>query len=222
VSARSRNIREAVVVDVEAVPQTWIPVERRWLGLDRATLAPALVVLALAAVMALAAPAIDHAVSGGTRVRAGDVMVLQGGVQFVPAAGWELTDGILRGEEPRAGNPASATVVDGPVALTVRTGPFPGTPLALLEQIKQTTDELHGKHGLHVTGGATAIQTASGEHGVIARYQGTSSNGALATFVIGGTGVEVVVTGPPKLPTDPAQVASGMITSISAEPAGRR
>jgi hypothetical protein len=195
----------------------WVPVERRWFGLDRATIAPALVVLGLAAVLALVVPAVDHAVSGGTRIRAGDVVVLQGGIQFVPAAGWDLTDGILRGDEPRAGDSSTAAVVDGPVTLAVRTGRFTGAPLALLEQIKKTTDALHGKHGLHVTGDAAAIRTAGGDQGVIARYQGTSADGVLAAFVIHGTGVEVVVTGPSDLPREPSQPVASMITSVGAE-----
>lgn len=198
-----------------AAPHNWVPVERRWFGLDRATILPALVVLGLAAVLAIVVPAIDHAVPGGTRVHAGDVVVLQGGIQFVPAAGWELTDGILRGDEPRAGDSPTAAVVDGPITLSVRTGRFVGTPLALLEQIKQTTDALHGKHGLHVTGDAEAIQTRAGDRGVIARYQGTSADGALAAFVIEGTGVEVVVTGPSEVPATPARQVAGMITSVS-------
>jgi hypothetical protein len=217
-------VRKIVLADSERTARmvdTWVPVERRWFGLDRATIVPALVVLAFAAVLALVVPAVDHAVSGGTRVRAGDVVVLQGGVQFVPAAGWELTDGILRGEEGRAGGSPTATVVDGPVSLAVRTGRFPGTPLELLEQIKKTTDELHGKHGLHVTGDAAAVRTASGEHGVIARYRGTSADGALAAFVIDGTGVEVVVTGPPGVSRDPSQQVAAMITSVGAETEGR-
>ncbi|MFD6057503.1 hypothetical protein [Rhodococcus wratislaviensis] len=34
----------------------WVPVDRRWFGLDRATIAPALIVLAVASVMALILP----------------------------------------------------------------------------------------------------------------------------------------------------------------------
>ncbi|MGH3461323.1 MAG: hypothetical protein ACRDP9_07585 [Kribbellaceae bacterium] len=200
-----------------ARPRDWVPVERRWLGLDRATIPPALVVLALAILMAVVVPAVDHAVPGGTRVRAGDEVALRGGISFVPATGWILTDGVLRGREPRAGVGSTATVTDGPVALTVRTAPFTGTPTALLEQIKDTTDALNGSHGLHITGDVQAVQTAGGQRGVIARYRGTSSDGAIAAFVVDGTGVEVVVTGPPDVPGDPSAAIAGMIAGIAPE-----
>ncbi|BCB88283.1 hypothetical protein [Phytohabitans suffuscus] len=201
---------------------TWVPVERRWFGLDRATIAPALVVLGLAGVLAIVVPSIDHAISGGERVRAGDVVVLEGGVEFTPAVGWELTDGILRGEQPRAAGSSTARVVNGPVTLSVRTGRFPGTPAALLEQIKKTTDALHGKHGLHVTGPAAPIQARGGESGVIARYRGTSADGALAAFVVNGTGVEFAVTGPPNMSHGLTPQVTEMITSVGAGPEGRR
>ncbi|MFC0528783.1 hypothetical protein [Phytohabitans kaempferiae] len=203
-------------------PHTWVPVERRWFGFDRTTIAPALVVLALAVVLALVIPTVDHAISAGERVRPGDVVVLQGDIEFIPATGWELTDGILRGEEPRSGAPSTAAVVRGPMSLSVRTGSFTGTPLALLDQIKQTTDELHGKRGLHVTGGVAAIQTRGGDQGVIARYRGSSAAGVLAAFVIGGTGVEVVATGPPGTPAAPTQDVASMITSVGADREGPR
>ncbi|BCB73820.1 hypothetical protein GCM10022251_13550 [Phytohabitans flavus] len=201
---------------------TWVPVERRWFGFDRTTIKPALLVLGLAVVLALVVPAVDSAVPTGTRVTAGDVVVLAGRIQFTPATGWQLTDGNLRGEEPRAGDSPTATVVNGPVTFAVKTGPFTGTPLALLEQIKKTTDALHGKHGLHVTGNPSPIQTNGGDQGVIARYRGTSSDGALAAFVIQGTGVEAVVTGPPGATQGPAQQINSMFTSIGAEPGGQR
>ena len=56
---------------------------------------------------------------------------------------------------------------------------------------------------------------------MIARYQGTSADGALAAFVIDGTGVEVAVTGPPGVSSDPSQQVANMITSVSAETEGR-
>jgi hypothetical protein len=197
-------------------PRDWVPVERRWLGPDRSTIRPALIVLGLAVLMALVIPAVDHAIPGGTRVRAGDEIELRGGIRFTPAAGWVLTDGFLAGAEPRTGDADSATVADGAVSVRVRTAPYDGTPAALLEQIKRTTDALNGNQGLHLTGDTQAVRTASGQRGVIARYRGTSADGAIAAFVIDGTGVEVVVTGPPEVPDNPSQAIAQMIASITS------
>jgi hypothetical protein len=206
--------------DVPA-PHGWVPVERRWLGLDRATILPAVIVAVLAAVMALGIPAINTAVPGGVKVRAGEQVGLAMGIRFVPATGWVLTDGVRVGNEPRSGGyPATAKLTDGPVAFSVQTLQWDGSPTQLLERIKRTTDALNGGHGLHITGAAHSVQTAHGDRGVSARFRGTSSDGAVVAFVIGDVGVSVVITGPPDLAGDPPQAVADMLTSFEAAPGG--
>ena len=77
--------------------QGWVPVDRRWLGLDRPTIAPTLTVFALAIVMVVVLPFIDATVSYDT-AKAGDVIEVQGDVTFVPEAGWAITSGIRAGD----------------------------------------------------------------------------------------------------------------------------
>lgn len=82
----------------------WVPVDRRWFGLDRTTILPAAIVLAVAIVMSIVIPQINDAVSYDDPVVAGDVMELQYGITFVPAPGWGITDGVREADTPVTGS----------------------------------------------------------------------------------------------------------------------
>ena len=90
------------------VAHAWVPVERRWFGLDRRSLLPALVVFVIAIVLRSVIPWIDQAVPGHDVVRAGDRLNLDRGLTVTPPVGWELVDGLLVGAstvQPGAGSP---------------------------------------------------------------------------------------------------------------------
>ncbi|MGH1565262.1 hypothetical protein [Mumia sp. DW29H23] len=195
----------------------WVPVERRWFGFDRRTIAPALVVLAVALFFNLALPAIDDAVPYDDPVEAGDVMVLRDGVTFAPPVGWEIEDGVRRGEEPvNSSTPTTATVSNGRVTVRLTTGPFDGTPQELLDQLEKTTDALN-KSGPKVTGGRASVRTDSGVTGVMARYVSASTDGAITAFVVDGVGLEVEVVAAKAAPTGDAQAVASLIRSITFE-----
>src|SRR6218665_2596803 len=65
-----------------------VPVEHRFLGLDRRTTPLALVLVAIAAVFLVVVPSIDRAVGWDDAIEAGDVIDLGDGVTFVPPEGW--------------------------------------------------------------------------------------------------------------------------------------
>ncbi|MET0694876.1 MAG: hypothetical protein ABWX96_06435 [Propionibacteriaceae bacterium] len=198
-----------------SAPEGWVPVDRRWHGLDRAAFPYALTVLALALILAVVVPWIDQQVPGGTRVRAGDQVGLQGGVVFSPAVDWTLTNGILVGAElPAGGYPNSAEVDRGPVSFSVTTTNWPGTPVQLLEQLTVTTDASSDRRALHVTGSASTFTTVAGQRGVLARYRSTTVDGLIAALVLNGTGVAVVVTGPVDVPENPSNDVVAMLTSF--------
>lgn len=203
-------------------PDGWTPVERRWWGLDRATIAPALVVVAFAVLFAVVIPAINGGLSRGETARAGDRIALEGGIVFAPAAGWTIVDGTVVGDEPRSGVGKSAEVESGAVAFSVRTAKWGGTPESLLEQVRHTTDALTKGSGPHIVGDPVAVITATGEQGVMSRYRSASADGAVAAFVIGETGVEVVITGPTETTGHPATEVATMLTSVSADNRGEQ
>ena len=62
-----------------------------------------LVVIALVVVMAVVIPVINQEVAYDDPVKAGDVIELEGGVQFVPTPGWGIVSGLRSGEAPATG-----------------------------------------------------------------------------------------------------------------------
>lgn len=200
----------------------WVPVDRRWLGLDRRTIVPALVVLALALLMGSVLPAINESVAYDDKVVAGDVIEVDGGVTFVPTVGWGITDGVRAGQRPQSGSyPDTATVVDGDDSFSIRSAPFKGDANALLEQIRTTTTALDGSQGFHFTSDPTDIVTARGDRGVVARFQGARSDGLIAAFVFGDRGVQVTAYGAPDATAGTAADVAAMITSIEHASEGK-
>ncbi|MFD1811480.1 hypothetical protein [Rhodococcus gannanensis] len=191
----------------------WVPVDRRWLGLDRATVVPALVVLAVAFVMAVVLPALNTQTAYDDRVAEGDVLELGGGIEFDPAVGWGITSGVRAADRPASGSfPPQAVVEGGGVSLTIRTGEFDGDAYELLDQIRSTSKALDSD--LVIEGNAVETTTASGERGVITRISSSQVDGTMAAFVIDGHGVQVTAVGPAGTERGQADAVARMISSI--------
>lgn len=204
--------------DGTGAPEDWVPVEQRWLGLDRRTLRPAAVVLGVAAVMVFGVPAVDQAVSAGRAVAPGEILALAGDVGFVPAQGWEVVDGVALGDPTRSGEyPSSAAVVVDAVSLQVRTADYDGTAQELLTQIETLGEQ--GGWVDDVVGDRRPVRTTTGEEGVMVVTQTPTTTGLIVAFVIDGTGVEIDVSGPRDAGTDRADDVSAMIESV--EPLGQ-
>ena len=139
---------------------------RRVAGIDRRTIGPALLVLALAVLMSVVLPSIDNATSYGDEVDKGDVAEIADGLTLVPASGWKLATGALAGRtRSLVGATATTEVVDGSVELEVQTAPFDGTPSALLTRVNKIDADLE-----RVQDGATATTR---------RYAVTTRQGAV-------------------------------------------
>jgi hypothetical protein len=202
-------------------PDNWVPVERRFLGLDKRTILPALGILALVVIFAGVLPAINEGVSYNREAKAGDVIDLGAGVTFVPADGWGITKGSLSTDKTRSGSKSAiALLVNGAVTFTVQQAPFEGTPNQLLTVINRTTASLRDNQGFHVSGNRRTITTNQGEQGVAEAYTGTDTGGILAAFVFGGTGVKVTAVGPPGAVENQVDDVAAMIGSINYERQG--
>ncbi len=195
----------------------WVPADERWFGLDRRTLRPTLAVFALVLAMSVVLPVINATVPYHDIVRAGDVMEIEGDVTFVPEAGWGVTSGVRAGHAPISGQyPASATVEDGALKFTLRTGTFRGDAGQLLDQIQTTSEALNQGRGVHITGAPATIVTAQGKQGATVRVTGPHTGGLIAAFVFADRGVEAVATGPTDAGTDQSAAVLRMIGSINA------
>ncbi len=201
----------------------WVPADVRFFGLDRRTIGPTLAVFALAVVMSVVLPVINAEVPYHDIVKAGDVMELDGGVTFVPEAGWGITSGIRAGNAPLSGEyPATASVEHGALKFRVHTGPFDGDANKLLDQIETTSEALSRGRGVHVTGAQTTIVTDQGEQGATVRVTGPHSGGVVAAFVFAGRGVEAVATGPSDTGSEATATVLRMIRSIGRPAGGKR
>lgn len=175
-------------------PVDWVPVERRFLGMDRATLAPAAVVAALVAVAFWLLPAINSAIEVDDPIRAGDVVQV-GSVEFVPAVGWNLVDGVRQGDAEATGQyPGQAVLTAGGLTFEVIVDDYAGTAAELLKQVEQNNTRVEDT-AFEVTGKATTIENTNGDRGAVASFTSASSDGLLGAYVFDGVGVEVVAIG---------------------------
>jgi hypothetical protein len=201
----------------------WVPADERRFGLDRRTLRPTLAVFGLVFVMSVVLPVINATVPYHDIVRPGDVMQIEGDVTFVPEAGWGVTSGVRAGHAPISGQyPASATVEDGALKFTLRTGPFHGDADQLVDQIEATSDALNQGRGVHITGAPATIVTAAGKQGATLRVTGPHTAGLIAAFVFDGRGVEAVATGPTDAGPEPSAAVLRMIASINESKQAQR
>lgn len=158
---------------------------RSWAGIDRRTVGPALLVLALAMLMSVVLPSIDSAASYRDQVEKGDVAEIADGLTLVPSTGWDLATGALAGHtRSPVGTTATTEVVDGSVELQVQSAPFDGTPPALLTRVNEIDADLE-----HLQGSAAAttrhyaVRTRQGAVGDAEDFVGVHKQGTIVAFV---------------------------------------
>ena len=102
----------------------------------------------------------------------------------MPEAGWGVTSGVRAGHAPISGQyPASATVEDGALKFTVRTGPFHGDADQLVDQIEATSDALNQGRG-STSPAARHDRDRPGKQGATVRVTGPHTAGLIAAFIL--------------------------------------
>jgi hypothetical protein len=202
------------------------------MGIDRRTVGPALLVLALAALMSVVLPSIDRATSYRDQVDKGDVAEIADGLTLVPATGWDIATGALVGHtRSPVGSTATTEVVDGGVELQVQTAPFDGTPSVLLSRVNKIEADLARLQGsAAATTRRYAVRTRQGAIGVAEDFVGVHKQGTIVAFVFDSgqstssqgkatrEGVEVVAAGPEGPISRRRKDLVAMIRSIRAAP----
>lgn len=206
-----------------------VPVEHRFLGLDRRTIPLTLFVLAVMILFIVVVPAIDRAVGWDDEIRAGDVIDLGDGLTFVPAVGWELTSGTRVADAPVSGvgGPETrASVGNGGVTVQVDRSGFDGTADELLDRVNQlrTKSDAEPNRSFKVTGPRSTVTTASGITGVSEAYTSANGEGRMLAFTLDAgktsgtpTGVLVVVDGAGDGYAAQADAIDALIASIAFE-----
>jgi hypothetical protein len=166
------------------------PDARRVAGIDRRTVGPALLVLALAVLMGVVLPAIDSATSYRDQVGRGDVVALADGLTLVPATGWDLASGALVGHtRSPVGTTATTEVADGSVELQVQTAPFDGTPSALLTRVNKINADLARLQGSAAAMSRRyAVRTRQGAVGAAEDFVGVHKQGTIVALVFRSRG----------------------------------
>ena len=207
-------------------PDTWVPVDQRIFGIDKRSVAPALVVLAFAIVFAFVLPALDRATSSDDPVKAGDVIDLANGqLVFTPKVGWNVDEGI-RYDPTRSEQAASTSSVSREdVQLSIRTGPFEGSADALLDQINAENEDLKDERGLGRAGPRNSVDVG-GSVGVAETFTGLEEKGLVVALIyeVDGAklGTEVTVRGTPATIDRYQDDIAAMIDSIRLLPADQK
>lgn len=181
---------------------------RRSTGIDRQTVKPALLVLALAALMSVVLPWINSEAPYRHPIHRGETAELADAITLAPAVGWNLSSGALVGHaRSDVGSTATTTLVDGGVNFDVQTAPFAGTPSGLLGRVNQISAALHHARGSAAATHAYPVTTRQGLAGIGEDFVGVDRQGSVVAFVTRpatqsaggrtiGEGIEVVVSGP--------------------------
>lgn len=209
-------------------PDTWVPPDRRVLGLDKRSIWPAVALLAIWLIWAHAMPWINDQVELDAPIVAGDVIDLGGGeFVFTPAVGWNLDAGTLvkEGEPSRAAVPTNATVTIDGVVYTARSAPWEGTPDELVDQMIDINERLEVLVAADERG-RSDITNADGVPGRLAFVVGGDDAVLIVAYTFppatGATapvGVEIEVSGTPAAIRDHAEEIARMIDSTRYTPA---
>jgi hypothetical protein len=204
---------------------------QRLLGIDRSTIGPSLLVLALALAMSVVLPSIDASTHYRDAIHKGDVAQLAQGITLDPATGWDLASGALVGHvRSPVGDTAQTELIDGGVDFLVQAAPFAGGTSALLTRINRiNADLLHARGRAVATTKRYAVTTRQGAVGLAEDFAGVTKEGSIVAFVftsrapstaahrsVAREGVEIVVSGPTGSISRRRDAIVAMIRSIRA------
>jgi hypothetical protein len=199
----------------------WVPVERRWLGLDRRSIVPALVILGIALLFAGILPAINDTVAYDDETQPGDVMTLGSGITFEPAPGWQVESGVRVGEETVSGAAPPVVLSKGGVTVVVQVFPTADDAAAVLKNFEAISGQSDTPPDFAVVSRRVDFSTASGLAGRLEQYEGAGVDGVLAavTFPENDLALTFAVSGPNgDLDTLGSEIGT-MLASVSREKA---
>lgn len=172
-----------------------MPVEHRWLGLDRRSIPYALVAFAVLALWAWVMPWIDDQVAWKDSTGTGEAFQVTEDVTMTVPPGWGVIAGLRTTDDPRTGDQAATQtlLVKNGVAVSILQGPFDESPVRLLDQAERITGA--SNEGYHVSGETRDLTTATGLRGVSANFTTPEGAGVVTAFVVDGRGIEIQTSG---------------------------
>lgn len=194
-----------------------VPVEHRWLGLDRRSIPYAVVAFGVIALWAWVMPWVSAQVAWDDTTRPGEAIQVTPDVTMTVPPGWGVISGFRTDDAPRGGDQAreveqTVLVKDG-VVFSILQGPFDQSPARLLDQANRITGALTS--GYHVSGEASNVTTAAGLRGVTQTFTTATGAGAVSAFVVEDTGIEIQAAGPEAQMTSLKSEVDAMIDSLA-------
>jgi hypothetical protein len=205
-------------------PDTFVPVEHRWLGLDKRAFGSVIFVIIMTSIMAGVIPYIDEQFDYDRQAVAGDVIDLGSGIRITPPVGWELSPSVIFESDEVISEDAnnSASMSSGGITVDITTGPFVGTPDELLDQVVKLNETYLGTD-TSVSGSRETFSTESGLTGVGQSIANPNNNGVVLAFVLGEgdktIGLEFVLFGPSDAVSQHLDEIGQMISSLTVVPA---
>jgi len=176
---------------------SWVPVEHRWLGLDRRSFGPAIVVAVIGLLLAGVLPLINQAVPGDDEIKAGDRLNLGAGITMAAPAGWQLEQGVRVGATttvPVTPGTGDAVLVRDGVSVTVHLAPFGGDAGALLDQVDENESRSSARPDFSAGGQRSTVTAVGGIVGLTEKYTGASTEGAVAAYTFAPDGIGMTIS----------------------------
>jgi hypothetical protein len=204
----------------DLTPTGRVPAEHRFLGLDRRTFLPGLIVIGLYLFWTVLIPAVNEALEYEQTTAAGDVFLISEGLTMEAQEGWGVESGLLSTEKTSSNSKGEPVLlVNGGVSFSVATGPYSGEGLRpLLNGIKKVRTAAVGDEAFHVVGKVQGFTTSEGQRGLGQAYSTVEGMGVVAALQYEETGLSITATGPVNQMSDKADEIEAMIDSIAFEP----
>jgi hypothetical protein len=189
-----------VTADAQEPPRGWVPVEHRFLGLDRRTFTPALIALGVALVLIYGLPALNAAIPWRNEIRAGDVLDLGHGATAVPPVGWQLESGTLTGAAEANASTLQVLLATGGASIALRGAAFTGSADAFLDQVERAEGDAPGVDAARGT-----VTTDAGLVGVAQAGSGPAGDALDVAFKVPAAG-------------QPAEAGPGLLVRVRTAP----
>jgi len=158
-----------MVASGQEAPRDWVPVEHRFLGLDRRTFKVGFSALALALVLIYGLQGLNAAIPWHNEIRAGQVLDLGGGATAVPPTGWQLENGTLTGDGAASATNLQVVLATGGATIELDGTSYDGSAAGFLDQVERSEGDPPS-----VSGAQGSVVTDAGLVGVV---EGTGPSG---------------------------------------------
>ena len=161
----------------EQGPRDWVPVEHRFLGLDRRTFAAGFSALGIALALIYGSQALNAAIPWHNEIRAGQVLDLGGGATAVPPVGWQLEQGTLTDGAGASATGLEVLLASGGATIEMDGTSFNGSADAFLDQVERSEGDTPG-----ITSARGSVTTDAGLVGVVESGTGPSGDAIDVAF----------------------------------------